>query len=136
MRQVWTKRSIRQAIREVKEFEWEGDYRPAARAALKEIVEKRMVTFLDEYLMEVEELGIEDRRNGSYKRHILTEMGDVVLAVVRTRTMSANEVVKACARRSSSVDRLILGCFTLGLSTRKVGEALLPLLGDRVSAKR
>jgi len=134
MRQVWTKRSIRQAIREVKEFEWEGDYRLAARAALKEIVEKRMVTFLDEYLMEVEELGIEDRRNGSYKRHILTEMGDVVLAVVRTRTMSANEVVKAFARRSPSVDRLILGCFTLGLSTRKVGEALLPLLGERVSA--
>jgi putative transposase len=134
MRQVWTKRSIRQAIREVKEFEWEGDYRPAARAALKEILEKRMVTFLDEYLMEVEELGIEDRRNGSYKRHILTEMGDVVLAVVRTRTMSANEVVKAFARRSPSVDRLILGCFTLGLSTRKVGEALLPLLGERVSA--
>ena len=27
MRQVWTKRSIRQAIREVKEFEWEGDSR-------------------------------------------------------------------------------------------------------------
>lgn len=134
MRQVWTKRSIRQAIREVKEFEREGDYRPAARAALKEILEKRMVTFLDEYLMEVEELGIEDRRNGSYKRHILTEMGDVVLAVVRTRTMSANEVVKAFARRSPSVDRLILGCFTLGLSTRKVGEALLPLLGERVSA--
>jgi putative transposase len=134
MRQVWTERSIRQAIREVKEFEWEGDYRPAARAALKEILEKRMVTFLDEYLMEAEELGIEDRRNGSYRRHILTEIGDVVLAVVRTRTMSANEVVKAYARRSPSVDRLILGCFTLGLSTRKVGEALLPLLGERVSA--
>jgi len=134
MRQVWTKRSIRQAIREVKEFEWEGDYRPAARAALKEILEKRMATLLDEHLVEMEELEIEDRRNGSYKRHILTEMGDVVLAVVRTRTMSANEVVKAFARRSPSVDRLILGCFTLGLSTRKVGEALLPLLEERVSA--
>jgi transposase-like protein len=31
------------------------------------------------------------------------------------------------------VDRLILACFVLGLSTRKVGEALLPLLGERVS---
>jgi hypothetical protein len=76
MRQIGTKVNIRQAIKEFKSFEWEGDYRPAARAALKEILEKRMVTFLDEYLMEVEELGIEDRRNGSYKRHILTEMGD------------------------------------------------------------
>jgi transposase-like protein len=136
MGQVWTKKSIRQAVREVKEFEWEGDYRPSDRAALKEILEKRMATFLDEHLVEMEELEIEDRRNGSYKRHILIEMGDVVLAVVRTRTMSANEVVKAFGRRSPSIDRLILGCFTLGLSTRKVGEALLPLLGERVSAKR
>jgi transposase-like protein len=48
--------------------------------------------------------------------------------------MSAKEVLKAFSRRSPAVDRLILGCFTLGLSTRKVGEALLPLLGERVSA--
>jgi putative transposase len=134
MREVWTKRSIRQAIQEVKEFEWEGDYRPAARVALKEILEKRMATFLDEHLVEMEELEIEDRRNGSYQRHVLTEMGDIVLAVLRTRTMSAKEVLKAFGRRSPSIDRLILGCFTLGLSTRKVGEALLPLLGERVSA--
>jgi transposase-like protein len=134
MQQIWSKRSIRQAIKEVKEFEWEGDYRPAARAALKEILEKRMVTVIDEYLAKMEELEVTDRRNGSYTRHILTEMGDVALAVARTRTMSANEVIKAFARRSPSVDRLILGCFTLGLSTRKVGETLLPILGERVSA--
>jgi transposase-like protein len=134
MRQVWTKRSIRQAIKEVKEFEWEGDYRPAARLALKEILEKRMVTVVDEYLAKMEELELTDRRNGSFTRHILTEMGDVALAVARTRTMSAKEVLKAFSRRAPAVDRLILGCFTLGLSTRKVGEALLPLLGERVSA--
>jgi transposase-like protein len=134
MRQVWTKRSIRQAIKEVKEFEYEGDYRPAARAALKEILEKRMVTVIDEYLAKMEELELTDRRNGSYTRHILSEIGDIPVAVVRTRTMSAKEVLKGFSRRAPSVDRLILGCFTLGLSTRKVGEALLPLLGERVSA--
>ena len=93
-----------------------------------------MVTVLDEYLAKMEELEVTDRRNGSYTRHILAEMGDVALAVARTRTKSANEVVEAFAWRSFSVDRLILGCFTLGLSTRKVGEALLPILGERVSA--
>jgi transposase-like protein len=82
----------------------------------------------------MEELELTDRRNGGYTRHILTEMGDMPLVVVRTRTMSAKEVLKAFSRRSPAVDRLILGCFTLGLSTRKVGEALLPLLGERVSA--
>lgn len=31
------------------------------------------------------------------------------------------------------MDRLILACFLLGLSTRKVGEALLAILGEKVS---
>ncbi len=134
MQHVGTSERIRQAIKEVKAFEWEGDYRPAARAALKEILERRMETVIDEYLGKMEELEIRDRRNGSYERHLLTEMGDIVVAVVRTRTMSTSEILKRYARRSTSVDRLILGCFTLGLSTRKAGEALLPLLGERVSA--
>lgn len=34
----------------------------------------------------------------------------------------------------TSVDRMILSCFLLGLSTRKVGEAILPILGEKVSA--
>jgi hypothetical protein len=83
MRQVWTKRSIRQAVREVKEFEWEGDYRPAARLALKEILEKRMVTVIDEYLAKMEELKLTDRRNGNYTRHILTDYNDVILCIHR-----------------------------------------------------
>jgi transposase-like protein len=43
-------------------------------------------------------------------------------------------VVRAYARREAEVDRLILACFVLGLSTRKVGTALLSILGERVSA--
>jgi transposase-like protein len=35
--------------------------------------------------------------------------------------------------RTSEVDRMILACFVLGLATRKVGEALLPILGRPVS---
>jgi transposase-like protein len=53
--------------------------------------------------------------------------------VPRTRTFSARSVVAAYARREQHVDRLILSCFVLGLSTRKVGEALLTILGERVS---
>jgi putative transposase len=54
--------------------------------------------------------------------------------VPRTRTWSPKAVVQAYARRTSEVDRMILACFVLGLSTRKVGEALLPILGRPVSA--
>ena len=80
------------------------------------------------------ERGEADRRNGTYHRRILTELGDIELAVPRTRTFSPVAVVRAYARRSPEVDRMILACFVLGLSTRKVGEALLPILGRPISA--
>jgi transposase-like protein len=43
-------------------------------------------------------------------------------------------VVRAYARRAAHIDRMILACFVLGLSTRKVASALLPILGRRISA--
>jgi transposase-like protein len=42
-------------------------------------------------------------------------------------------VVRAYARRAKDIDRMILACFLLGLSTRKVATALLPILGRPVS---
>jgi transposase-like protein len=79
------------------------------------------------------ELDQADRRNGRYRRHLLTELGDIELAVPRTRTFSALKVVRAYARRAQNVDRMILACFVLGLSTRKVAAALLRVLGRPVS---
>ena len=38
------------------------------------------------------------------------------------------------ARRCRSVDRVLLACFCLGLSTRKAASVLAPVLGERVSA--
>jgi putative transposase len=65
---------------------------------------------------------------------LLTALGDIELAVPRTRRFSAGTVLRAYARREAEIDRMILACFVLGLSTRKVGEALLPVLGQRISA--
>jgi transposase-like protein len=70
---------------------------------------------------------------GYYHRWLLTELGAIELAVPRTRTFSALRVVRAYARRVHHVDRMILACFVLGLSTRKVATALLPVLGRPVS---
>ena len=64
----------------------------------------------------------------------MTTMGAIELAVPRTRTFNPVRIVRAYARREAEVDRLILACFVLGLSTRKVGSALLTILGERVSA--
>jgi transposase-like protein len=108
--------------------------RELSRRAIKAALETVMKQRIEQYLGDVGREPGPDRRNGHYRRWLLTGMGAVELAVPRTRTRSAIGVLKAYARRERSVDRLILAGFVLGLSTRKVGEALLPLLGERVSA--
>jgi putative transposase len=45
-----------------------------------------------------------------------------------------SKVLETYRRRSRSIDQLIMACFVLGISTRKVSTALLSLLGERVSA--
>ncbi len=115
-------------------LEWGEDYRPFARKALVEFIEGRLHEAVDAHLLRVAERGAADRRNGTCRRRILTELGDIELSVPRTRTYSPVSVVRAYARRAEHVDRMILACFVLGLSTRKVASALLPVLGRPVAA--
>ena len=75
-----------------------------------------------------------DRRNGTYRRCLLSELGDIELNVPRTRHFCPTEILRGYARRAPEIDRAILAGFVLGLSTRKVGEVLLALLGRPVSA--
>jgi Transposase, Mutator family len=89
---------------------------------------------IDRHLADMAAREEADRRNASYSRHLLTELGDIELNVPLTRRYGALEVVRAYARRAAHVDRMILACFVLGLSTRKVASALLPVLGRRVIA--
>jgi putative transposase len=129
--------SINQAFKEIKHLgarEWEGDYRPAARQALKEILEHRLHNRVDEYLEQIRSQGLSDRRNGYFSRHLLTELGNLELSIPRTRTFSPVALLKTYARRLFPVERLIMLAFILGLSTRKVGHALLPILGQPLSA--
>jgi putative transposase len=115
-------------------LEWGEGYRQFGREALVEIVEERMGEAVDRWL---EGLGCDDapdRRNGFYHRHLLTELGAIEIAVPRTRRFSPCAILRAYARRAPEVDRVILAAFVLGLSTRKVGEALLAILGQKVSA--
>jgi putative transposase len=137
--QVAAIRSVSKAYKVIKEISsqgvpWSEDYRVFSRIALKEFLEGRMKANLDFYLEEMAVRGEADRRNGRYSRHLLTELGDVELQVPRTRRYSALKVVRAYSRRAKRIDRMILSCFVLGISTRKVAEALFPVLGERVSA--
>lgn len=137
--QAATIESLPMAFELVKEMqgdglEWGEGYRPLGRQALAAIIEGRMAEAVDRWLGD---LGIDDgpdRRNGHYRRHLLTELGDIELLVPRTRRYCPTEILRAHARRSAEIDRAILAGFVLGLSTRKVGEVLLALLGRPVSA--
>lgn len=133
MERQFFKTKVREATFEVKGFEWEGDYRPAARAAIKEMLESQMDHWADQRLAAMASRDHADRRNGWFARTLTTEVGDVVLAVKRTRTGSACGILKAYARRCEQVDRAILDCFLLGASTRKVGRIMAHLLGEVIS---
>jgi transposase-like protein len=131
--------NVAQAFEVIKEMnlhglEWSSDYRSHGREALKMILEGQMRQNIDSYLEELSSGDEVDRRNGFYSRHLLTELGDIELQVPRTRRYSGLKVVRAYARRAQHIDRMILACFVLGVSTRKVAKALLPVLGEPVSA--
>ena len=131
-------RSLPEAYQYINEMNpegfWELEMEGAVNRAVAKVLEERMACSVDRRLREIQERGQEDRRNGTYPRHLLTSLGDIEVMVPRTRTFSAVNVIRAYARRTRHVDQAILACFVLGLSTRKVSKALLPMLGEPVSA--
>lgn len=140
MTQRATIENFSQAARIVKELGfsscdgWAGDdWKEEGLKAFRRAIEESMEAHIDSVRLKVLADGIDDRRNGHYERRILTALGDTAVLVPRTRTASAACVLRAYARRTADIDQLIMGCFVLGLSTRKVGEALLCILGERVS---
>ncbi len=113
---------------------WAGDeWKEAGLKAFRRAIEETMDAHVERSRLEALSGGVADRRNGYYERRILTALGDTAVSVPRTRIASAASVLRAYARRTADIDRLVVGCFVLGLSTRKVGEALLAVLGERVS---
>ena len=133
-----TEPSVRRAgrlIKRIMNFIPEGwtETRERGREALRRTIEEAMQEHVKDHLAEVRSRGVQDRRNGSYSRHLLTGLGDIELSVPRSRRYSPLSIIQAYARRSVDVDRSILACFVLGLSTRKVSEALLPIFGVTIS---
>ena len=118
-----TAKNVSRAIREINAFEWEGDFKPVARQALKQLMEKQLEQEMAEYLGLSRYEHAADRgdyRNGHYLRHLLTEMGDLELIVPRSRRGGfPTKLFERYARRCRSIDEALLACFCLGLSTRK-----------------
>ena len=113
--------------------EWTGDYRDQARETVANVLKSQMEERVARHLAWAFSKGIPDRRNGTYVRQVLTELGSIALSIPRTRIFSPKGVIAAYARRIRQIDELVLASFLLGLSTRKVGIALLTLLGEKIS---
>ena len=132
-------KNLPEALRVVKEMnltsddQWSGEFRDAARTSISRVLRDRMEERVAGHLSWAYQRGIPDRRNGSYARRVLTGVGDITLSIPRTRCFSPRSIITAYARRVKEIDHLILTCFLLGLSTRKVGIALLSILGEKVS---
>ena len=58
-------------------LEWGESYRPLGRQALAQIIEDQMAAAVDRHLDQIEADDAADRRNGYYRRHLLTELGDI-----------------------------------------------------------
>lgn len=82
-------------------------------------------------------LGRQDYRNGSYRRDLTTELGLLRhLRVPRTRRGGYRpQVFARYQRRQPQVNRVLRHCWLAGVSTRRVGQVLAPLLGEAVSAQ-
>ena len=65
-------------------LEW-GEYRSLGWQALAGILRQQMGQAVEEHLDHMAALDVADLRNGSYGRHVLTELGDIELAVPRTQ---------------------------------------------------
>jgi transposase-like protein len=132
-------KTLPEALKMIKEMnltsrdQWTGEYQEAARKTVAKVLKEQMEERVAGHLSWAYQKGIPDRRNGVYLRHLLTELGDIVLSIPRIRCFSPRGIIGTYARRIRQIDHLILACFLLGLSTRKVGIALCTLIGERVS---
>jgi hypothetical protein len=115
-------------------MEYSEEIQTEAGRALQDILEGRMEDMIDDSLKDMDLHGMPDRRNGAYPRNFLSALGNLELCVPRTRRVSACAVLQKYARRALHIDQVILSAFVLGLSTRKVGQTLLALLGEKISA--
>lgn len=124
--------------RHVKEDFW-GDVKQESLKLVKLLLQESMKEELEVYTQaEWHERTKQARpyRNGFYERVLSTELGQVVnLRVPRSRDGCFHpKVLPRYQRRQEAVNKLLKEVFLAGVSTRRVGEVVQPLLGVRWSA--
>jgi len=74
-----------------------------------------------------------DHRNGTFLRRLLTSMGQIEVAVPRSREHgSPADIMGRYRRRTEELDDMIVEAYVGGVSQRKMGEVTGALMGERV----
>jgi putative transposase len=136
--QVDFEKNIASWWREVKEDFW-GDVKQETRKLVQLLLEESMKEELVVYTQAEWHARTGERRpyrNGFYTRALSTELGEVTdLRVPRSRDGGFHPaVLPRYQRRQPAVNGLLQEVFLAGVSTRRVGEVVQPLLGVRWSA--
>ena len=135
-----TELKIEDLWREVKgdEEDWWGDLKQETIRVVKRLLESAM----EEELVECLRVGRYRRtglrrgyRNGYRQRNLLTELGLVEhLRVPRDREgYYQSTMLTRYQRRQQGVNRLVRETFLAGVSTRRLGKVLAPILGEALS---
>jgi len=111
------------------------EYRGSVKAFLEEALRAECDIFLGFGPYE-RGIGRPDSRNGYYERDLETIFGLLEdLRIPRTRNGEfKTKMIERYQRRQKQVARLIREMFVWGISTRRIGEVLRPLLGIEPSA--
>ena len=120
---------------EVKENFWD----PNVKAKIKELLKTLMQqTLIEDMELQRQQMPDPVYRNGYYPRTLVTEFGTIdELRIPRLRKGAFNNrVFERYQRHRTEVDNLLQNIFLAGVSTRRVGEILQPLLQTKVSATK
>lgn len=120
--------------------EFWSDTRERQRLLVKTLIEGALEEELTQLLGASRYRRTESRRgsrNGFYERDLATQVGIVTaIRVPRARAEKVERsVFRRYQRRQQQVNDVIRNVFLAGVSTRRVGETLEALLGERVSAQ-
>ncbi len=135
-----TELTLKDLWREVKEEEdWWGEINERTLNMVKLILESSLEEELLEELQASRYRRSELRkgyRNGHYERSLYTRFGVIkALRVPRARESHLSKVLPHYQRRQEEVNQMVRGMFLAGVSTRRVGEVLTKIKGEKISAQ-
>ena len=135
-----TQLTLKDLWKEVKDEEdWWGDINERTLHMVKLILESSLEEGLLEELQASRYQRVELRkgyRNGHYERSLSTKFGAIKsLKVPRAREGYQSKVLPHYRRRQDEINQMVRGMFLAGVSTRRVGEVLATVNGEKVSAQ-